>query len=107
MKQLTKNHISDFKDHLIAEEKSEATVEKYLRDVCAFFDWLGDEKICKQKVLDYKKEIIKKYAPASVNSMIAALNNFFEYHNRFELKLRFLKIQRQIFSNGNKEITKE
>ncbi len=61
MKLLTKKHIADFNDHLIAEEKSEATVEKYLRDVRAFSQWLGDEKICKQKVLDYKKEIIKKY----------------------------------------------
>lgn len=107
MKLLTKKHIEDFKNHLIAEEKSEATVEKYLRDVCAFSDWLGDEEICKQKVLDYKREIIKKYAPSSVNSMIAALNNFFEYYDRFELKLRFLKIQRQIFSDESKEITKE
>lgn len=107
MKLLTKKHIADFNDHLIAEEKSEATVEKYLRDVRAFSQWLGDEKICKQKVLDYKKEIIKKYAPASVNSMIASLNSFFDYHNRFELKLKFLKIQREIFSNKNKEITKD
>ena len=37
---LTQDIISDFKEHLILEERSEATIEKYIRDVTAFAKYL-------------------------------------------------------------------
>ncbi len=34
---ITKEKINEFKDYLKLEEKSENTIEKYLRDINAFF----------------------------------------------------------------------
>ena len=70
-----------FKNYLIQEEKSELTVEKYLRDVRRFFVWLGDAELTKNSVLDYKAELVAEYAVASINSIISSLT---EYRNALE-----------------------
>ena len=45
---LTPLQIQAFARHLLLEEKSAATMEKYLRDIRAFACWLGDREICKE-----------------------------------------------------------
>lgn len=107
MKKITKKAIKKFKEYLIDEEKGEATLEKYIRDVEAFVSWLGENEINKVKVLEYKKHLIAGYAPASVNSMLSSLNSFFEYAGEFELKVKNIKIQKQIFAKNEKDLTKE
>jgi len=42
MKKITKQLVEKFKTYLINEEKSSATLEKYIRDVLAFMEWLAD-----------------------------------------------------------------
>ena len=70
MKKITKQLIEKFKVYLINEEKSSATLEKYIRDVVAFTEWLADTILDKGAVLQYKQHLIENYAPASVNSVI-------------------------------------
>ena len=41
-RKITQNQIALFSQYLIREEKSTATVEKYLRDVRAFVVYVGD-----------------------------------------------------------------
>ncbi len=106
MKKITNKLIEKFKTYLIEEEKSDSTLEKYIRDVTVFMNWLGDTEITKAKVLEYKKELIENYAPASVNSILSSLNSFFNYNEWHEYKVKTLKIQRQIFANKDKELTK-
>ena len=89
--------ITQFRQYMIENEKSSATVEKYVRDVAAFAKWLCGEKITKIKMLEYKKTLTEKYAPASVNSAIASLNCFFDFVNQSQLKIKGLKILRKIF----------
>ncbi len=99
--------IKQFKKHLKSEEKSQNTIEKYIRDVTAFADYLGDECIGKEIAIAYKQELIaKEYAVRSINSIIASLNSLFVYLNRFECKLKTIKIQRQVFCSEEKELTK-
>ena len=105
---ITKSHISRFKQYLIEEEKSPATLEKYLRDVTAFFHWCSGCKLDKVAVLSYKEHLIKShYAPASVNSVLSSLNSFFCFNEWHGLKVKMIKIQKQIFAEGSKELTKE
>lgn len=47
--------ITRFKEHLILEERSWATVEKYIRDVRVFSDFVGDDEISKETVIEYKR----------------------------------------------------
>ncbi len=106
MRIITKELIEDFNKFLIEEEKSKNTTEKYCRDVSAFVLWLNGRELDKSVVLEYKANIMERFAPASVNSVISSLNSFFIYVKWFDLKVKTLKIQRQIFLNKNKELTK-
>ena len=104
---ITKNLIEKFKQYLIEEEKASATLEKYMRDITAFFVWLAGGELDKLKVLGYKEYLINaNYAPASVNSVLSSLNSFFEFNEWHGLKVKMLKIQKQIFAERNKELTK-
>ena len=100
MKKITDKIIKKFEEHLINEEKSKATIEKYIRDISAFASWLGCAESCKARVLEYKDRLIKKYAPSSVNSILSSLNSFFDYSGEYGLKVKNLKIQKQIFAKS-------
>lgn len=106
MRKLTKELIDKFKMYLIEEEKSSATIEKYIRDITAFYVWLQSAELNKVAVLNYKKYLNEIYAPSSVNSMLSSINSFFIYNEWYELKVKTLKIQRQIFTSRDKELTK-
>lgn len=103
---ITRELIEKFKHYLIEEEKSSATLEKYMRDVTVFFTWLAGTELDKLTVLRYKEHLTMNYAPASVNSVLSSLNSFFEYNEWHGLKVKMLKIQKQIFAEKNKELTK-
>ena len=107
MRKMTEQLIEEFADYLINEEKSKATLEKYTRDIRSFFQWLKGREFDKAVVLEYKNSIMEKYAPASVNSMLSSLNSFFSFNNWHECRVKTLKIQRQSFSSGAKELSKD
>ena len=108
MRKITNNLINKFKEYLVSEEKSTATLEKYIRDITAFLQWLSGSELDKTAVLGYKEHLISAdYAPASINSMLSSINSFFTYNEWYELRVKALKIQRQIFANKDKELTKE
>lgn len=106
MKKITQEMVANFKKFLIDEEKSLATMEKYMRDINAFREWLGTRIVEKVIVLEYKAYLVENYAPASANSMLSSINSFFEFNEWHELKVKMLKIQKQIFADKNKELTK-
>lgn len=103
---ITDNDLSQFLEFLITEEKSPATREKYLRDIHAFRSWLGNIPLTKIAVLDYKQHLIERYATNSVNSMLSSLNAFFTYQERFDLRVKALRVQHQLFTDQKRELTK-
>lgn len=103
---LTAEMIAEFKEHLIFEERSEATVEKYIRDVKAFAVYLSGAEITKETVINYKKRLQESYAVRSVNSMLASINSLFAFLSWHELKVKSIKLQRQIYCPEEKELTK-
>ena len=104
---INEKNILKFKNFLTFEEKSDLTIEKYVRDITNFSNWLGKKGVTKKLLLEYKNLLIKKYAPASVNSIISSLNTFFIWKKKYDLKIKSLKIQKQIFSKEDKELTKD
>ena len=106
MRKITTETIKSFNDYLINEEKAAATVNKYLRDVGEFQIWLGEQELCKAAVLAYKSYLCERYAPASVNAALSSLNSFFNYMEWYDLRVKNLKIQKQIFASTDKELTK-
>ncbi len=106
MKKITEKLIKNFRNYLINEEKSDATLEKYIRDISAFLAWLYGRGVDKQTVLEYKAYLIENYKPASVNSVLSSLNSFFTYNEWYDCKVKSLKIQKQIFASKDKVLTK-
>ena len=106
MMKITMNLILRYKDYLIDEEKSEVTIEKYIRDIKTFYEWMKDRELTKTVVLEYKSKLVEEYSPATVNSVLAALNGFFTYNEWYALKVKSLKLQRQLFCQSEKELTK-
>lgn len=106
MKKITKKAIEKFKNYLLDEEKADLTVEKYIRDINFFVLWLGEKELNKKAVIDYKENLKTKYAKSSVNSALASLNSFFNFYELYGLRVKNLKIQKQIFLPKTKELTK-
>lgn len=106
MRKITTEMIKAFNDYLIDEEKAATTVNKYLHDVGEFQIWLGEQELNKMAVLAYKSYLCERYAPASVNASLSSLNSFFNFMEWHDLRVKNLKIQKQIFASMDKELTK-
>ena len=103
---ITAKVIAEFREHLILEERSKVTVEKYIRDVNAFSVFAGDTEIEKETVIAYKKHLQEHYAVRSVNSMLASINSLFSFLGWHDLKVKSLKLQQQVYCPEEKELTK-
>ena len=93
-------------DYLQNEERSIATVCQYERDVLRFFSFLNLKELTKDVVLQYKQELMKAYQPVSVNVKLSALNSFFSFIGRDDLKLKLLKIQKSVYCSEERELSK-
>ena len=97
-----------FKEHLRLEEKSENTIEKYVRDVRAFCSYVQETSVSKEITIEYKQALLEKgYAVRSINSMIASLNSFFLFIGKTDLIIKTIKEQRQLFCSEDKELSRE
>lgn len=106
MKNITNEIVKKFENYLYEEERSGNTIEKYMRDIRFFREWLQGRSIDKTHVIEYKKELCKRYAVKSVNSMLSSINAFFVFMGWYDLKVKTLKIQRRIFADKSKELSK-
>ena len=103
---LTNKEIEKFRNYLREEEKSENTMEKYIRDVTAFSAFC-DGTITKDTVIAYNQNLIDSgYAVRSINSMLASINSLFSFLGWYELRVKSLKVQQQVFCPEEKELTK-
>lgn len=103
---ITAKMIAEFKEHLILEERSVVTIQKYIRDVKAFMAYAQNSAIAKEIVIAYKKHLQEHYAVRSVNSMLASINSFFSLFGWNDLKVKSLKLQHQVFCPEERELTK-
>ena len=104
---ITVESIKSFRRFLVEEEKSSATIEKYMRDIRTFTSFISDKEITKDIVVAYKNMLINdNYAPRSINSMLASLNSLFSFLGWSDLKVKAIKLQRQVYCSEDKELTK-
>ena len=105
---MTAADIKAFQEYLFEREYSMATVRKYVTDMNTFFRFLqGNQEVDKARLLAYKCWLLERYSIASVNSMLAALNQMLVFCGAADLRLKRVKIQRQNFADNGKEMTKE
>lgn len=96
-----------FTGYLKKEERSPGTVEKYLRDVRSFALWLHGREVTKELAAAWKEHLLAEhYAPVTVNAMLAAVNSFFRFAGWDECRVKSLKIQRCLFRDSSRELTR-
>lgn len=99
--------LEDFKHHLLQEERSHATIDKYMRDARAFTHFASGQIICKELVISYKQALIQHgYAIRSINSMLASLNSLFFFLGWHDCRVKQLKMQQQVYRPAERELTK-
>lgn len=104
--QISEPKINKFADFLLEKEHAEATIKKYVTDVKTFLVFLkGNRNINKEVLLQYKEWLIENYAINSVNSMLASLNQYFEFLGVRNMKIKRIKVQKQPFLQEKKELT--
>ena len=104
---MTNEQIAFYGKALRLEERCEATIQKYLGAVTALFDFLPDGKAVSQEAaLAWKEEISGKFTAGTVNVMISAANRFFAFMKWNDIRLKQIKIQRRIFRDRDREMTK-
>lgn len=106
-RKLEETYIREYIAYLYEEEKSIPTIQKYTCDIRKFYAFAQDKPITKETVLKFKNHLKKTYKISSVNSMIVALNRFFVFLSWDELKVKELKVQKQLFSKRDKTLTKK
>ena len=105
---LTTDHIEMYGQWLREQERSEGTVENYLRHLRSFAEWMKQEaesKVTKEIAVRWKKYLQTQYAPVTVNAILSALNGFFHYAGWNDIRVKFLKIQRKLFREPERELT--
>lgn len=97
-----------FKKNMKTEEKSQATIEKYLRDTKQFLEELGEgSEITKDRVIAYKESLAERYAVTSANSKVAAVNCFLRTAGCEGCSVKSFKVQKNVFRTKERELTKE
>ncbi len=101
-------HLLAFQKYLREQERSTGTIENYLRSVRAFTAWVPDACATKEAAAAWKKSLCdRSYRPGTVNGMIAAVNQFFLFMGWRECRLKPLRVQKLLFRDDSRELTRE
>lgn len=104
---LSEEIIQKFNTHLVEEERSEKTIEKYNRDIAALCRFAEEREISKELVIAYKQHLIESgYAERSVNSMLAAVNSLFQFLEWYDCRVKAIKLSPEIYRPDEKELTR-
>lgn len=104
---LSREEIKRYSRWLRTEERSTATLERYLRDIRRFYGWLGSRAVTRELVAEWKEQLLsRRKSAATVNVALSALNSLFRFLDWNDCRARFLKIQRSAFSDPARELSR-
>ncbi|MCD8222712.1 MAG: tyrosine-type recombinase/integrase [Clostridiales bacterium] len=104
---ITKQMVEDYRCHLIEEEKSTATLQKYLHDLEVFRSFVRGKGINKETMIRYKEFLSKNYLVTSINSMLAGVNGFFKFFGWYDCVVKTIKSQKGLFRGEDRELSRE
>lgn len=104
---ISKSELRAFASCLKIEDRSPGTISKYLHDAAKFAAWLGDRTLTRETAAAWRDYLVQKsYAPATINSVLSAVNCLLKFLGREDCKIKFLRIQRKAFRDQNRELTR-
>ena len=107
-KRITETNVTAYTAYLKRIERSNNTIEKYHRDVLSFVHWLNNRSVECENVVEWKHHLLRKgYTPATINSMLIAINRFFVFMGWDECRVKVLKLQKKLFREESRDLTKD
>ena len=107
MRTITEKRIDEFTCFLTKEERAQATVKMYVRTVEELMVWLDGRMVTKELAVTWKEHLMERdYAPATVNVKLAAVNTFFKFSGWQDCCVKALRLQRRVFRDPGRELTK-
>lgn len=108
-RKITKEAVENYRIYLYEQEKSSATIQKYMRDLDKLLQYAAGKPLDKLRVIAYKEYLKndRNYKTTSVNSFLVAANRFFDYMKWYELKVKTYRVQKETFMPENRELSKE
>ena len=99
--------VGEFENNLIMNEKSLATIKKYIKEIRNFLDYLDGGDITKSRVMQYRAAMQPEYKAQTINVKLSAVNAFLDFIGRPECRVRFIKVQKKSFVEEEKELREE
>ena len=107
-RKIDESDVTAYTAYLKRIERSNNTIEKYHRDVLSFARWLNNRSVDCENVVEWKQYLLQKgYAPATINSMLIAVNRFFVFMGWDECRVKVLKLQKKLFREESRDLTKD
>lgn len=107
-RKIDESDVTAYTAYLKRIERSNNTIEKYHRDVLSFVHWLNNRSVDCENVVEWKQYLLQKgYAPATINSMLIAVNRFFVFMGWDECRVKVLKLQKKLFREESRDLTKD
>ena len=103
---LTSEQISRYAQSLREKERTVHTVKKYVYSLNTLLGYLDGRPLTKEILMAWKETLMRSYAPVSVNTILTIVNGFLTYIGRRELTVRLLKIQKPLFCEESRELTR-
>lgn len=106
---ITEQSIRKYQEYLYEEEKSNNTIQKYIRDVRKLKSFMGNEEVTKKRMIEYKEALrgSRRYKTSSINSYLVASNRFLEYLGWHDLRVKTCRVQKETFASEDRDLTRE
>ena len=104
----TEQMLDEYQDYLMEEEKSQATISKYLCDLRKLAAYIAGREVDKKLIREYKEKLLNEdhYKVSSINSFLVAANRFFGFMGWHDAKVKTYKVQKETFCPENKHLTR-
>lgn len=104
---ITEKTLLRYQEYLYNEEKTTATIKKYICDLKKLLNYASGREITKRLMIEYKEDLRKRYKLTSINSFLVAANRFFEYLGWYDLRVKTYRIQKELFVPEDRDLSKE
>lgn len=106
-RKITEETLAAFARQLGEEERSPATLEKYLREVRQFAAFLGGREVTRELAAAWREELAARQSPATVNGKLTALDRLLAFLGWEDCRVKHLRVQRQLFRDSARELSRE
>ena len=106
-RKITEETLAAFARQLGEEERSPATLEKYLREVRQFAAFLGGREVTRELAAAWREELSARQSPATVNGKLPALDRLLAFLGWDDCRVKHLRVQRQLFRDSARELSRE